>query len=216
MVYKKVKNNGGFSLIELMVVMAIFVVISGITLFNYNKSSNSLVLTNLAYQAGIAIRQAQVYGISVKGVKVNGVTNYNSGYGVWFSPSTNQFTIFADVDGDGMYKLDNKEETFILPSLIKMKNICFASEVSGVVTKKCTRTGDFSDASITFKRPNPDATFRAFLYSNSDGNAYSHIEILFGSDKDEKVARLTVRNSGQISVDMCTDTSAGGASSCNK
>ena len=56
----------GFTLIELLVVVAIIVVITGLILANSNKFGGQTMLQNLSYDIALSLREAQVYGISVR------------------------------------------------------------------------------------------------------------------------------------------------------
>lgn len=54
--------------------------------------------------------------------------------------------------------------------------------------------------SIIFIRPNPDA----FIYGLGDWtNTATQAEIQFSSDRGDKISRLTVTDTGQISIDTC-------------
>jgi type II secretory pathway pseudopilin PulG len=105
----KLKASFGFSFIELIIVVAIMMVISSVVLFKQAKFSSDILITNMAYQVALAIRQAEVYGLSSKGTETgSSLTTFRAGYGVLFTPllSTGEvpdndgisaFAIFADV-----------------------------------------------------------------------------------------------------------------------
>jgi prepilin-type N-terminal cleavage/methylation domain-containing protein len=91
----------GFSLIELLVVIGIFIIITSVILARQNKFSSDILLTDLAYQVAISIRQAQVYGLGVQAQS----SNFDIGYGVHFdnvTPNTT-YKLFADNDKNGVY-----------------------------------------------------------------------------------------------------------------
>ena len=80
-------RKSGFSLVELMVSISIFVLITSMTLANYPKFSNKLSLDLLAEDIALSIRQAQIFGSSIFGIKVgNGgsQTKKFGSYGVHF------------------------------------------------------------------------------------------------------------------------------------
>lgn len=62
--YLKKNNEQGFSLIEFIVVLVIFSIMSGTSLFNFNKYQNNIEQTNIAQDIALTLRQAQVYGLS--------------------------------------------------------------------------------------------------------------------------------------------------------
>ncbi len=69
----RISRSSGFSLIELMVTITIFVMVTSITLTNYPKFSNKLSLDLLAQDIALSLRQAQIFGSSVLGTKSAGV-----------------------------------------------------------------------------------------------------------------------------------------------
>src|SRR3989344_2260670 len=101
----KLKANKGFSLVEILATLAIFFIISSILFFNFRGFGSRTVLDNLAHQIALTIRQAQVYGISVRGT-----AGAFPSYGAFFSiPENKIITLFADTypsgsgGGDGKY-----------------------------------------------------------------------------------------------------------------
>lgn len=93
------QKSAGVTLIELMVTVGIFIVISGVTLANYPLFSSTIVLENVAQEIALSIRQAQVFGISVR------VQEQTQTHGVYFytnevpgaTEGNREFFLFADV-----------------------------------------------------------------------------------------------------------------------
>ncbi len=155
-------KQAGLSLVELLVVTAIMVLISGTVLANNNKFGGKVLLQNLAYDVALTIREAQVYGISVQRFSTN---TYARAYGVYFVPNAaftqGQFALFADVLGDvGRYNCPNPAtadpltceliEAYTMRSGYRISEIC----VPKTQVRPCT---NHTRLDITFKRPNPDA-----------------------------------------------------------
>lgn len=207
---EKLKNKA-FSLIELMVVIAIFAIISGVIMFNYGRFSSNMIVTNLAYESALAVRQAQVYGISVK--KTTSGSDFNASYGVWFSESDKQnFYLFSDKVGETMHQYDKPanisdpdlelEESFGFNGSNIIKNFCVTPSVGPAICS--SPSSQLQYLSIVFTRPDPEAKIYVFKGDKSTINGpFSQAEIMFTMARGDKIARMTVTNTGQISIDSC-------------
>jgi prepilin-type N-terminal cleavage/methylation domain-containing protein len=78
-VYFKNKK-AGVTLIELMVVISIFAIISATVIVDYRSFSSSISTQNLADDIALSIRKAQGYAIGVRGYN-----NIFNGYGIHFA-----------------------------------------------------------------------------------------------------------------------------------
>ena len=56
----KNKYNRGMTLVELIVVLAIFMIILGLTIFDYSSFKSTTTIQNLADDIALTIRKAQV------------------------------------------------------------------------------------------------------------------------------------------------------------
>lgn len=84
----------GFTLVELMVVLAIITVLMGTVLSSQSSFNKSLLLSNTAYDIALTLRSAEAFGLSSRGSS----TSVSAGYGVHFSSGTpGSFTLFSDV-----------------------------------------------------------------------------------------------------------------------
>ncbi|MFA6552210.1 MAG: type II secretion system protein [Candidatus Paceibacterota bacterium] len=103
---RSLKLLSGFTIVELIVSIAIFVIMTGIILVNYGQFGQKILVTNLAYDIALSIREAQVYGMSVKesDLDANSPT-FSSGYGINFigGTPTRSYVLFADKDNGGVY-----------------------------------------------------------------------------------------------------------------
>lgn len=78
------KYNKGMTLVELMVVLSIFAIISSMVIFNYSDYKSNVNIKVLSDDIALSIRQAQAYAIGVK--SVNGeIGSSFPGYGIHFS-----------------------------------------------------------------------------------------------------------------------------------
>ncbi|MDO8742635.1 MAG: type II secretion system protein [bacterium] len=167
---KRAPSPMGFTLVELLVVTAIIMVITAITMNSQTSFNKSLILANTAYDIALTFRSAETYGISSR--VVNG--NTNVGYGIHIQTAPNHiFTLFADTDpspnchglpsggagapnavpGDCMYtpSQDEKIQEYNIGNSIYMTNFCVYESGSW----SCASDG-LTTLDIVFARPNPD------------------------------------------------------------
>jgi len=106
---KCLNDKSGFTMIELLVVMAIMGIIAAIALPSYNKARNSKELLLAREQIAGDIRMAQNYSYNV--LKFTDGSFPAGGYGVHFDISTpKKYIIFADLNDNQTY--DAALETF--------------------------------------------------------------------------------------------------------
>ncbi len=90
--------NRGFTLIEMIVVLAIIVIITGIVIFNVGTERQNSVLLRSAQKLSLDLRRAQNYALSSKSFKTLGVP---CGWGVHFNGmGSTSYIIFADMASD--------------------------------------------------------------------------------------------------------------------
>lgn len=191
-----IHDTRAFTLLELMVVGAIFAVLSAIVLANNSRFGNLIVLQNLAHDVALTIREAQVYGISVQRCDTSKVANctdlnrFNVGYGMHFMEGSD-YELFADANGNGIWDAGETVKALSLTSGYRIENLC-SSQSCGL-----TRLD------ILFKRPEPDACISVNgAVTLNQGACISSVErgsFSVKSNRDDEV-RVVVEKSGQISV----------------
>lgn len=170
----RVRGARAFTLVELMVVVAIIMVITAITMNGQSSFNKSLILANTAYDIALTFRSAETYGISSRVVS----GNTNVGYGIHIQTAPNHiFTLFADTDpaptlgtchplpaagpsapsampGDCIYtpSQDVKIQDYNLGNSIYMTDFCVLTAGNW----SCASGGSFDTLDIVFARPNPD------------------------------------------------------------
>lgn len=204
---KRRNTRGGFTLIELVVTISIFVLLSTVALVNFRQVDNSLVLQNVAHQVALVVRKAQISGISVQGINSGGSTIFPS-YGVNFDksssgspPKNTGFILFADLPtgfGNGVFN------GVVCPGAIVLGDECVQrytlaqdytiKELRG--DKKTTPPGtSLTRLDISFTRPNPDA-----LIIGNSTTQYSDGEIVIQS-RLGKTKTIVIWKTGQISIE---------------
>lgn len=114
--YKKLfnKNNlnsdKGFTLLEVIVVVAIFGIMTAVIIFNYSNFNSKVILTNMAYEIALTTRQAQVFGLGARSGDTTVLdlapnVQFESPFGMYFdlrdgtgpkANTTDQFIMFVD------------------------------------------------------------------------------------------------------------------------
>ncbi|MBU2104034.1 type II secretion system GspH family protein [Patescibacteria group bacterium] len=89
------KLSRGFTLVEMLVVLAIIVIVTGIAINGQSSFNKTVILTDTAYTLAFSIREAQSLGLSSR--YFGGFQN--AGYGVHFSSgSLTSYILFADTN----------------------------------------------------------------------------------------------------------------------
>lgn len=206
---KNIYPKKGFSLIELMVVVAIFLIITAITLNKQSKFSSDILITNLAYQLALSIREAQVYGIGSKQGESN---NFKIGYGIHLqapgdiSQKSVSYNIFADKTDTGIQFIyepgsDLDIDLVNITQGQKIRNFCGYYPVSG--NWECWQSDGVAssrfDLNIVFIKPDPEA--HIFGGYNESYFEYTEAVIVVESALGNKCRTVRVTGAGQISVD---------------
>jgi prepilin-type N-terminal cleavage/methylation domain-containing protein len=182
-----------FTLMELLVVTGIIVIISALLLVNHNQFGGRALLENLAYDVGLSIRQAQVYGIAVRQY---GSGNFDVGYGMYFDAALpTRYDLFGDADASGIAEPGES----IPPSPYTIGRGYFIYKLcapAGSDAETCTAV---SRLDILFRRPEPDA----YIGKNGVSGVAQPQEsarIVFRSPRGDETS-VVVEVTGQISVD---------------
>lgn len=207
-----VLKNKGLTLVELMVVIGIFLLISGMVIFDYSSFRSNVSLQNLTDDIALSIRKAQGFAV---GSRATSDSDFSNSYGVHFTINTNppsvldgsykSFLMFYTPSTEKKYNVGtgncgeilNNEciEYFRIKSADVIKNI----EIEGVPI-----TDPEGSIDIIFTRPDLRAYFcyRATLASACNTNI-SNISITISNDlvgEKERTKTISVQNTGQISI----------------
>ncbi len=199
------RSNRGFTLIELIVVSAIIVVITAFMLFQQSKFNSATLLRSLTYSVALSMRQAQVYGTSVRESSL-GSGVFGAGYGVYFpAGNTGQYYIFSDNNSNGVYDSGEELPQYALNPGYVIENICVT--LSGSATQQCIKGTASLITSLTvyFRRPNPDACFATNTVPGACASAglpatYSVAYVQLKSTGNGDTRSVRVSANGQISV----------------
>jgi len=179
---KRTQQCRGYSLVELLVVLAIIGVVTVMAMTNQSSFNKTVILNNTAYDVALTIRSAEGYGVGSRSIG----TNLNVAYGVHFDIATpGRFILFADTSGgascaghppdckpgDGVYTAgsDTIVQTYDIGNGVTIDKLCVMNSLTRCTSGTGTTISAFD---ITFTRPSLDATIIAGgspLYYNAAG-----------------------------------------------
>jgi len=148
-------HKKGFTLIELIVTVSVFVMLSLSVLGNYRSTTKSLSLNSLANLISSDIRRAQTYGISSLS------TEDNNAYGVSFNMTyPNAYMLFSDNNGN-FRNNDNDRATcsgdcverMTIKSGSIISKLCVDMKKDHLTSTTCTGVANLH---IAFQRPDPE------------------------------------------------------------
>ena len=123
-VKKIISPRAGFTLVEIMVVVAIFAVLLTLGLINYRRGNDVQAINNASETLASALREVRTKALAGdrSGLGDAACPGPISGFGVYVIDSTH-YTLFTDCDGDGAYTIpvpggpdQEKIKTIALPN----------------------------------------------------------------------------------------------------
>lgn len=153
--------RAGFTLVELLVTITMFVIITGVVLINSNTFDNTVLLHNFVYDVALTIKQAQIYGVNTLESGSGLFNTQLQGYGVYFDRSipngNTHFVLFNDTNSDKKYPdvttcLTDSEciQKYSMTKGTFIQSICVVGNSGG-------NCNEVNQLSILFIRPNPEA-----------------------------------------------------------
>ncbi|MEI6345772.1 MAG: prepilin-type N-terminal cleavage/methylation domain-containing protein [bacterium] len=173
--------NRGFTLFEMLVSLGIFMLLTTTLLVKNSQFKGNVVIGNTAYQLALAFREAQSYGVNVRGVDPSTTgtpTNfvYNTAYGVHFdSLIPSSYLLFGDTNpsaSGGSANVGDRQYTSALGSvdaLVRTYQIGSGTEVVMFCTLRstevlCSNSGSGTSRltwlDVSFLRPQLSAAIR--------------------------------------------------------
>lgn len=212
-----------YTVVELLVVLAIIGILSIIVINGQNDFNRSLTITDSAYTVALSLREAQTFGLSSR---TFGNTN-KAGYGAHFSFATpTSYFIFSDLHnggnqpswcpttharlpddkpGDCLYSSPTEVfQNFTLGRGFTITKIC-GHDFQSPGTNHCSTdsTGPITALDMVFLRPNTDSVITAIL----GGNAYrqlSDASIILSAPNNAGSRLICISYAGQVSVATST------------
>jgi prepilin-type N-terminal cleavage/methylation domain-containing protein len=188
-------RSGGFTLLELMVVITIATIMITTLVVQQSKWSDRLTVNTQAYELALMIRQAQIFSLGVRENLGSTGDKFNIGYGITATTSpTTQYIFFADKNAN--LKYDNGEEieikTFTKGVLIEK----FCGIRGGV--EDCTSPLD--KISISFFRPEPKANIRFLNGGGNTAPGFGPPATIYLKSVGNKQYKITIEANGQVAT----------------
>ena len=203
-------SDAGFALVELLIAVALLGIAASSALALFGAMSDRLSMRNLAHSVALSLRQAQSYGVSVRGT---GIAAFDAGYGIHFDKGDHTtFLLFADKNNDAQFNgkfgieydstgclvKDECVEVFRLERLNRIEKFCGVLRTSDSTEECSTDSTPLTYLAVSFRRPDPDAIVYTSR-STGDENRYTAARIYLVSPR-KVTGQVEVGNAGQISV----------------
>ncbi len=200
------KNKGGFSLIEIIVVMSFFVILTSVVMFKYKDFDDTVVLDNQVLDIALTIREAQVRALSSQQAPGGTVIlsgDFRYAYGVHFDKTwdTNSFALYVDKDpsdsknhwfDDGDFACNNSAEECVRKTTLSAGYFISAICTTDSSIESCTAI----NASVSFQRPRLDG----IILTVASGSEHESFRLEVTSPNNQKKS-VRVTKAGQIYVE---------------
>ena len=188
----KLKTVAGFTLIEMIVVISIFTIMTGVVLANLPQFRERTALQLVAQKISLTIREDQVYGVAFK----SSSTTIFPSHGIYFYPTTGgssnlkSYILFAD-NPTSNNKYDGVAEK------VTQYDLTGSVEIQKIETFNTVDLTHSEGFHLVFKRPKTEANFTDSLGSTITA---SYAKITLVSTRSLETRTVWVWNTGQISV----------------
>jgi prepilin-type N-terminal cleavage/methylation domain-containing protein len=213
---KKVSYTQGFTFLELIIVIAIFAMISGVVLYNSRDFTKQVELENTAQEIALAIKEAQTKAVSGS---INQNITLDSAervrYGVMFSSidgnnelpnASNQFVLFQDFDpasigywGGGVCgATDECLDMYEITENVEIVSVCVDAKAGAAL---CNEDLSSSGVSVVFERPFPNALITTAGDGTGAVGGRQDVEITIQSKNGGQTKKIIVWSTGQLTVE---------------
>tara|TARA_B100000508_G_scaffold60333_1_gene47333 strand:- start:368426 stop:369001 length:576 start_codon:yes stop_codon:yes gene_type:complete len=185
--------------------MGIIIVITSVALVQHNQFNETLALTNLAYEVGLSVRQAQVFGISVRefegSARIGATEDFLYGVHFEYDPANRtEYVLYADLNDDERFTNDTEiVETTTITRGNFIDRFCGIRAGAATCSTGISTPGSLLDLSVQFRRPNPDAV----IVGRTGGGTslYESALIILRSQDGNATRCVRVRPTGQVSIE---------------
>ncbi len=205
----------GFTLVELLVTISMFVILTGVVLLNSKNFDNSILLKNFTYDVALTIRQAQSYGVNVRESNTGSFNKVNQGYGVYFdinssTGSDKNFILFNDTGNspdkkynDAPNSSDVRECDVANSECIQKYSMTKGTKIVGMCVGVVADCPDgiynTKQLSILFYRPKLEAKIYSWNDSGTKSSDLNYAKITLSS-AGGATSTINITSVGQIYV----------------
>ena len=180
-------RHRGFTLVELLIVIGIISILTGMVLINFRPGQQQLTLQRAASKLAQDIRRTQEMAMSARECTdptpcpAGGVPS--GGYGIYFDQDVaGNYIIYADGGATQNLRRDSVED---LETVFLEQGVSIISVTPTQITRQL---------SINFKPPDPKTSFK-----DGAGNIQTYAQIILQADSKTKT--IMVNQVGQIEID---------------
>lgn len=175
-------NKKAFSVLEVLIAITIFLVITGMILANYKKSENSNIFRLQSFDIEDSIRLVQ--NMSITGQKINGQIPGNA-YGISFDKTLGTYKIFGDSNDDYKGYFNNSDllgQEYVINNKLSFNSFC---------------NNDVKRLDILFYAPK--GTIKIFTYTEDNGIGMSEYN-------ECNISLKSLRADGTWNINVSTST----------
>lgn len=195
------KNNKGMTYVELIVVLAIFALITAVTVYNYRGFQSKVDIKNLGSDIALKIVEAQNSSLSGKLPSRSYDPNtWKPSYGVYFdiTADNKSFIYFTDLNADRLY--DTSSTCPATGECLDKPIITKGNSISGIAKYSGATPTAITNLTITFKRPDSNAWFSLNGVPTTTGFDYFQITVISPATPTQITSKISIYPSGRIEV----------------
>jgi type II secretory pathway pseudopilin PulG len=202
------KKAAGFSIIEVIIVISFFVVLSGVVLFNYRDFDDKERLNNVALDMALNIREMQVRALSARPSATGEINpdTFRYSYGVYVNKDEfpHDFVTFVNYQGEvdptspiEFWYLNSTDVSTSFAcsggdECIQRHSLPEGYQIADIDVASVSE----ADVSVSFVRPNPSAVIRT---ASGGTSADNENEVRFTLQSPQGLSQeVVVTSAGQI------------------
>lgn len=187
-------RNSGFTLVEILVVISIIILLSGIILVNYRTGARQFALQRSATKLASDIRRAQEMAVASEECQPCGGGVPAGGYGISIVKWSESYKLYADENNDKHYEFIHESyvEQIYYEKGVELKDIQLLDPNRNLI-----------EISINFTPPDPEINLQGDVGSHTESKEVVITLCLTDTDcSDPKNTKtITVNKAGRIDID---------------